>query len=595
MTPSSFEIRFVEWDYLDGSHGIETVSWMVAERGVTTLPSGAVIEAGTLDSTKAWQSFRFASPFSARPGLAMAPLSANGGVTVGQHVRQLSTAGFQYANRAQESNTTARPNETLNYVAWSPGVSASGPRSETFVVGADENFSTVAFSQSYENACLFAESYTVPPSAATIRFDNLSGSAVEVRHVEEQSRDIETVLGNEIMSGLVAECAVLPASDTMAPVWDTPTLQLVRATATTLRVDWAPGAVDQRLTGYHIYSNGALVATTTATRGLISGLDSSSSYNVSIQAFDLSCNESTDGPVAVFTTAEPTAPGSVVGTPYGSFLSFDNLDQLPQFTSARFLLSPELAIQQLEDARAANSRVVVAMVFKDDVLRPDGGLDLPAWKAELDRFAAIDFGPYVADGTVIANYLIDEPKAPGSWGGQVISNDTIDEMAAYSKSYWPDLPTIVRNPPDRLIRHAVAFNDPGPAPYVWQHLDAAWLQYSASNHGAIAPYTAAQINAAASQDLGMVFGLQMLAGGNGSSGIRPAAPFSSSKWIMSYNEVMNYGTYLLQQETACAFINFRWDRNAETYFSPGTRLREAHDDLQALAEAFDPAPCGLRR
>ncbi len=52
VSSSSIEIRFNERDYLDGSHAnAETVSYVVVERGITVLPSGGVIEAGTTTAT----------------------------------------------------------------------------------------------------------------------------------------------------------------------------------------------------------------------------------------------------------------------------------------------------------------------------------------------------------------------------------------------------------------------------------------------------------------------------------------------------------------------------------------------------------------
>ena len=45
-----FDIRLQEPNYLDGSHAVETVSYMVVERGRHVLANGAVIEAGTVDT-----------------------------------------------------------------------------------------------------------------------------------------------------------------------------------------------------------------------------------------------------------------------------------------------------------------------------------------------------------------------------------------------------------------------------------------------------------------------------------------------------------------------------------------------------------------
>ena len=68
VTSLSFDIRFHEWDYLDGLHPTgETVSYIVAERGVTTLPSGARIEAGTIAATPTMIEVLFEAPFPETP------------------------------------------------------------------------------------------------------------------------------------------------------------------------------------------------------------------------------------------------------------------------------------------------------------------------------------------------------------------------------------------------------------------------------------------------------------------------------------------------------------------------------------------------
>jgi hypothetical protein len=68
VTSLSFEIRFHEWDYLDGIHTTgETVSYVVTERGITVLPSGAHIEAGTIAATPTMTEVLFESPFPETP------------------------------------------------------------------------------------------------------------------------------------------------------------------------------------------------------------------------------------------------------------------------------------------------------------------------------------------------------------------------------------------------------------------------------------------------------------------------------------------------------------------------------------------------
>lgn len=70
VTPASFEIRFHEWDYLDGDHPTqEPVAYLVVERGVSVLPSGVRIEAGTAAATSTLGEVRFTGEFTRPPVL----------------------------------------------------------------------------------------------------------------------------------------------------------------------------------------------------------------------------------------------------------------------------------------------------------------------------------------------------------------------------------------------------------------------------------------------------------------------------------------------------------------------------------------------
>ena len=90
----------------------------------------------------------------------------------------------------------------------------------------------------------------------------------------------------------------------------------------------------------------------------------------------------------------------------------------------------------------------------------------PSGRRRIDRYKNTNFDSYIRDGTIIGHYMIDEPNDPANWNGRPVSGETLDDMARYSKSKWPNLPTIVRTYPDYLEKWA---------PY--RYLDAAWAQY----------------------------------------------------------------------------------------------------------------------
>jgi hypothetical protein len=85
------------------------------------------------------------------------------------------------------------------------------------------------------------------------------------------------------------------------------------------------------------------------------------------------------------------------------------------------------------------------------------------WKAQVDRYRDVPFDGFVADGTVVAHQIVSEAKARDQFGGTVIPNDVLDEMAAYSKSIWPTMPTLVRADATDLEEHAAGYETPMPA------------------------------------------------------------------------------------------------------------------------------------
>ena len=63
----------------------------------------------------------------------------------------------------------------------------------------------------------------------------------------------------------------------------------------------------------------------------------------------------------------------------------------------------------------------------------DGTFSLTKWKALVARYQSVNIAPYIADGTIIGHYLIDEPHIAHRWGGKIISQATLEAMAQYSK------------------------------------------------------------------------------------------------------------------------------------------------------------------
>lgn len=238
-------------------------------------------------------------------------------------------------------------------------------------------------------------------------------------------------------------------------------------------------------------------------------------------------------------------------------------------------LDPSNILSWLSGARAEGGRVVIKLSKgRDDyVQNGDGTFSLSKWKSLVSRFRNVNLAPYINDGTIIGHYLIDEPQNASRWGGRVIPQSTVEEMARYSKDLWPGMHTLVRAAPSWLASSSISY----------RYLDAGWAQYVAGR-GDAANWVAAEAAAAKRKALGLVVGLNVLDGGNGSSRIRGTR---SGKWSMSASEIRSYGSAMLGQSLACGFFNWMFDSD---YYGRSD-VRSAMADVSAKARAHARTSC----
>jgi hypothetical protein len=224
----------------------------------------------------------------------------------------------------------------------------------------------------------------------------------------------------------------------------------------------------------------------------------------------------------------------------------------------------------LAEARTKGARFVIKMVNGRDsfVKNPDGTFSFTRWKALVDRFRNLNLGPYIADGTLLGHYLIDEPHMARKWGGRIIPQTTIEAMAQYSKLIWPTMTTFVRTTPSWLAT----------SPITYTYLDAAWAQY-AHGKGDVTRYVTSEASIARSKHLGLIVGINVFAGGDGSSGI--PTPGYSGSYAMSAAEIRRNATALLNESYACGF--YMWMHDVSYYGRADTRAAMADMSLRARA------------
>lgn len=273
----------------------------------------------------------------------------------------------------------------------------------------------------------------------------------------------------------------------------------------------------------------------------------------------------------------PKLPGEVFGT---------------LFTGTKLAPPPELIVRTLAQARANGTRVFIILVGPQRHHRnPDGTFSLGLWKARVDRFRGIDFREFIRDGTIIAHQLLSEAKARDQWGGTAVPNHVLDEMARYSKQIWPAMSTVLRTDPSDLEVHAAGYERPWPG-WRWRHLDAASARYLVRK-GDAERFATNQQASADRQHLGLVVGLNVLSGGDGSSGIRG---WAAGKWAMSPEELRAYGSEMLGRTRACAFEIWRFETPGSVfedfYYFRRPDIRAAMAELAALAARHPAYSCG---
>lgn len=241
-------------------------------------------------------------------------------------------------------------------------------------------------------------------------------------------------------------------------------------------------------------------------------------------------------------------------------------------------LEPSWLMAELVLARSRGGRGILKTTGGPDdrVQNADGTFSFTKWKALVDRYKTLSLNSYISDGTLMGHFLVDEPHNPRKWGGRAIPQSTVEAMAKYSKQIWPGLTTFVRVMPTWLAQSSMTYT----------YLDAAWVQYE-TYQGDVTKKITAEVAAAKNKRVGLIVGLNVLNGGNGSSGIRGT---TSGKYSMSATELRNYGSVLLNQSYACGFFNWTHILTGPTYFARSD-VKSAMSYLSTKAKAHVRTSC----
>ena len=220
VTTSGFEFQLDEWDYLDGAHGAETVSYLAVSRGVHTLADGRLVEAGTTTAKGSISTSSLSAPFATAPVLLAQVVSAGSSEGVTVRLRNVSTSSFQVRLQAQES-TSGYGTEALAFVALAPGATAGKLDAAATTNRVTDAFAGVTFGTTFASPPVFVAAMQSLNGSdpAALRYQLASASGVQVRVEEEQSADAETAHGTEVVGYVALPAGLLfaqPPPDAMA-------------------------------------------------------------------------------------------------------------------------------------------------------------------------------------------------------------------------------------------------------------------------------------------------------------------------------------------------------------------------------------------
>ena len=266
---------------------------------------------------------------------------------------------------------------------------------------------------------------------------------------------------------------------------------------------------------------------------------------------------------------------SAVAPPGIVFASYNlQLSQLNSIHTGTILAStPSNLLSSLKTVKDRGGRVLLRLHGDQAVRNADGTFNLEKWKSQVARFRNVNFGSYIDDGTIVGHFVADEPHFPSRWGGKIIPQATVEAMAQYSKQLWRNLITITSAPPTWLASAGISYT----------HLDAGWAIYYAKL-GNPSTWLDKQIAKASPLKLGLVASLNVLDGGNGSSGFSGNYP---NKFAMSASELRSYGAAILSRTYICAFA--MWKYTSDYYGR--SDIQSAMRDLSADARNNPTTSC----
>lgn len=189
VTSTGFEFQFEEWDYLDGAHATETISWFAVERGVHTLADGAIIEAGSAQVGEQSVDIDLTGTFDGAPVVIGQVASENGSDPLVHRIDNVAETGFSALLQVEEAQRgVSFASQDFHYIAFSNG------QFDDFATGTfrvDEDVATTSIATGYDGVVLADQQTLNGGDTAGLRITNQTDATLSLFVEEEASRETE--------------------------------------------------------------------------------------------------------------------------------------------------------------------------------------------------------------------------------------------------------------------------------------------------------------------------------------------------------------------------------------------------------------------
>ena len=168
--------------------------------------SEITLDKDTLDED--WKEVSFSQNFSSAPVVLSQITSDNETQAVTLRTKEVNSDGFKIAMQEEENNDGDHATESVHIIAIETGNTKF--KNKKIIVGTqddvEESLVTVSFGKSMSSPAILATMQTFNGTdPATLRYDNLTDSSVDLVVEEEQSADDETDHRKEIVGWVAIE------------------------------------------------------------------------------------------------------------------------------------------------------------------------------------------------------------------------------------------------------------------------------------------------------------------------------------------------------------------------------------------------------